>query len=302
MGKKKIGFMAIILGLILTACSDKESGVFEVPFDGQLSHVHGMGYAGNDGGLYFASHIGLKIYRDGEWFETSDNVYDYMGFNAVDKGFYTSGHPSADSDLPNPLGIQRSFDAGKSLDSIAFEGETDYHAMAVGYNSHDIFLLNPEGNSILEPGFHISKDEGETWEAVNVEGLEGEVSALALHPTDSSLVAAATSSGIYLSENGGGKFSRITNNSEQGTAVFFNKNALFYASYDKSPSLIKYTVEDKEQEILNLPDLTEDGIAFIFQNPNKTEEVALYTIQGKAFLSEDATNTWYPLLKDGTVQ
>lgn len=44
-----------------------------------------------------------------------------MGFNAVHERFYTSRHPSADSDLPSTLGIQRYVDRGKSLKRIAFE-------------------------------------------------------------------------------------------------------------------------------------------------------------------------------------
>lgn len=302
MQKKKFGLIVAMAGLLITGCSSGGEEAFEVPFKGELSHVHGMGYAGEDKGLYFASHTGLKIYREGEWFETSDNFYDYMGFNAVDEGFYTSGHPSADSDLPNPLGIQRSLDGGKSLERIAFEGETDYHAMAVGYKSHDIFLMNPAENSLLAPGFHKSMDEGKTWEEVNAAGLEGEVSALALHPTNSDLVAAATSTGIYVSEDGGSKFDLVTKESAIGTAVFFDEDSLYLASYASGPSLIKYTIENKEQEMLNLPDLPEDGVAFIFRNPNNNEEFALYTLQGQAFLSEDATKTWIPLLEEGTVQ
>ena len=300
--KKKFALITVMAGFFITGCTNSGDEAFEVPFEGELSHVHGIGYAGNDNGLYFASHSGLKIYREGDWFETSDNFHDYMGFNAVDEGFYTSGHPSADSDLPNPLGIQRSLDGGKSLERIAFEGETDYHAMAVGYNSHDIFLLNPAKNSQLETGFHKSTDEGKTWEAVNAAGLEGEVSALALHPTDSSLVAAATSTGIYVSEDGGENFELVTQESERGTAVFFDEDSLFFASYGTGPSLMKYTVETQEEEMLNLPDLKEDGIAFIFRNPNDTKELAFYTLQGQAFLSEDDTKTWLPLLEDGNVQ
>lgn len=71
-----------------TGCSNNGNDVSEVPFDYELSHVHGMGYAGNGDGLYLASHSGLKIYREGNCFETSDNFYDYMGFNTVDDGFY----------------------------------------------------------------------------------------------------------------------------------------------------------------------------------------------------------------------
>ncbi|QHJ69416.1 F510_1955 family glycosylhydrolase [Planococcus halotolerans] len=296
--KKRI-LVSVLLSLVLIAgCSNNTTESFEVPFEGELSHVHGMGYAGGGNDLYFASHSGPKIYREGEWFETTDNVYDYMGFNAVDKGFYSSGHPSADSDLPNPLGIQRSTDGGETLEEIAFQGETDFHAMAVGYNSHDIFLLNPAKNSLLEAGFYKSNDEGESWEPVSAAGLAGEVTALALHPTDSNFVAAATAAGVYISSDGGENFEAITAESETGTAVHFTEDFLYFGSYGTTAALTKYTIENEELETLNIPDLPEDAIAFIAQNPNDESELAIYTLQGQAYLSEDGSQTWEALLQD----
>lgn len=299
MTKKRMGIAVLSAFLLLAGCSDNTADSFEVPFEGELSHVHGMGYAGNKNELYFASHTGPKIYRDGEWFETADNFYDYMGFNAVDEGFYSSGHPSADSDLPNPLGIQRSIDGGKTLEEIAFQGETDFHAMAVGYNSHDIFLLNPAKSSLLEAGFYKSNDKGETWKPVKAEGLDGEVTALALHPTDSNFVAAATAAGIYFSRDGGEVFEAITVGSESGTAVHFTEDHLYFGSYGTAAALVKYTMENEELETVNVPDLSEDAIAFIAKNQADEMELAIYTLQGHAYLSEDDSQTWEALLQEG---
>ncbi|TWT09262.1 F510_1955 family glycosylhydrolase [Planomicrobium sp. CPCC 101079] len=304
--RKKRRLAGILLAMfVLTGCnsdnslsspgSQTASESFEVAFDGELSHVHGMGYAGNNGGLYFASHSGLKIYRDGKWLETADNFHDYMGFNAVDKGFYTSGHPSANSDLPNPLGIQRSLDGGKTLEEISFEGETDFHAMAVGYNSHDILLINPAKNSLLEKGIYKSGNGGETWEPVKAAGLTGEVTGLALHPEDSAYVAAATSTGIYFSSDAGANFRPITKDKEIGTAVAFTKDHLYFGSFGTTASLIKYTIENEEMEKLKIPELKEDGIAFIAQNPEDDMELAIYTIQGDTYLSDDRAKSWKTL-------
>lgn len=299
MTKKRMAIGILLTLFLLAGCSNDTADSFEVPFEGELSHVHGMGYAGSGNDLYFASHSGPKIYRDGEWFETADNFYDYMGFNAVDEGFYSSGHPSADSDLPNPLGIQRSTDGGENLEEIAFQGETDFHAMAVGYNSHDIFLLNPAKNSLLEAGFYKSSDEGGSWESASAAGLEGEVSALALHPTDSNFVAAATATGVYFSRDGGENFEAITAESETGTALHFTEDHLYFGSFGTMAALMKYTIENKEVESLNIPNLPEDAIAFIAQNPNDESELAIYTLQGQAYLSEDGSQTWEALLQDG---
>lgn len=299
MKKKRMGIAVLSALLLLAGCSNDTTDSFEVPFEGELNHVHGMGYAGEENGLYFASHTGPKIYRDGEWFETADNFYDYMGFNTVDEGFYSSGHPSADSDLPNPLGIQRSIDGGETLEEIAFQGETDFHAMAVGYNSHDIFLLNPAKNSLLEAGFYKSNDKGESWEPVKAEGLNGEVTALALHPTDSNFVAAATAAGVYFSQDGGEVFEAITAGNETGTAVHFTEDQLYFGSYGTAAALVKYTMENEELEPVDTPDLSQDAIAFIAQNPMDGMELAIYTFEGNAYLSEDGLQTWKTLLEEG---
>lgn len=299
MTKKRMGMAVLSAFLLLAGCSHDATDSFEVPFEGELNHVHGMGYAGNENGLYFASHTGLKIHREEGWFETTDNFHDYMGFNATDEGFITSGHPSADSELPNPLGIQRSIDNGESIEEIAFQGETDFHAMAVGYNSNDIFLINPAENSLLEAGIYKSSDEGESWEPVKAEGLGGEVTALALHPTDSNFVAAATAAGIYFSRDGGETFNKMTAESEVGTAVHFSEGHLYFGSYGTAGALVKYTMENEELETVDIPDLPQDAIAFIAQNPMDEMELAIYTFEGNAYLSEDGLQNWKTLLEEG---
>ncbi|WP_233569693.1 group-specific protein [Planomicrobium sp. Y74] len=170
--------------------------------------------------------------------------------------------------------------------------------MAVGYNSHDIFLLNPAKNSLLEAGFYKSNDEGVSWEPVIAAGLAGEVTALALPPTDSDFVAAATAAGVYFSSDGGEGFEMITAESETGTALHFTEDSLYFGSYGTTASLIKYTIENEELEPLNIPDLPEDAIAFIAQNPNDESELAIYTLQDQAYLSEDGSQTWEALLQD----
>lgn len=282
--------------------TENASDDFEMPFDGTFTHLHGMGYIEQEDALYFSTHHGLKIFRDGNWFETSENNNDYMGFNAVDEGFYTSGHPSPDSDMPNPIGIQRSMDGGRSLEHLGMEGETDFHLMAAGYQSHHLFVMNPAPNSQIEAGFHRSEDLGETWEQVEAQGLEGEAVALAMHPTDSQLIAAATSEGVYLSEDGGQNFGLLSGEEETGTAVFFNDEELYYASYQAEPALVRYTLEGGEQTALELPELTEDAVAYISEHPEEKSKIAISTFKGHAFVSEDAAASWQQILEQGQVQ
>lgn len=293
----------ILSAIFLAGCTSNEEGDFEVAFDNKIEHIHGIGYAGETNGLYFATHGGLKIYCDSEGYETTRNYNDYMGFNAVDEGFYTSGHPGGDSDIPNPFGIQRSFDGGRTLEHIKFEGETDYHAMAVGYDSHDIFLMNPERNPELEKGFYRSVDEGETWEEVDAEGLEGGVLSFAMHPADSNFVAAATSEGIYLSKNGGNDFKVLTDAGHSGTAVYFFEDDLYYATYGESVKLVKRSVRNDDKVAINIPKMNDDGILYIARNPRNTEELGIYTINGDAYLSKDGSvEQWGKILNDGNAK
>lgn len=289
----------IVSAIFLAGCSSDGTGEFEEVFNGEIEHVHGMGYAGGNDGLYLATHGGLKIFRDGGWHETTRNYNDYMGFNAVDEGFYTSGHPGGDSDIPNPFGIQRSFDGGRTLEHIQFEGETDYHAMAVGYDSHDIFLLNPEPNSALGRGFYKSTDDGESWEQADAEGLQGGVLSLAIHPSDSNFVAAATSTGIYLSEDGGNQFKALTDPREAGMTVYFYGDDLYYAINNENVELYRRDVKNDEEAIIDTPKLENDGIAYIARNRQNEKELAIYTVNGDVYVSDAGSTAWEKVLNEG---
>jgi len=299
---KIMTILTIIIGIFVVGCSNQDDNAFEVPFDGTMDHVHGLGYAGNDDGLYFASHTGLKIYRDDQWFETSKNFNDYMGFAAVDKGFYSSGHPGTDSKLPNPIGLQQSFDGGKTLKKIDFEGESDFHVMAVGYNSHDVILLNEQKNSKLGVGIYLSEDSGESWTEVTASGLDGDILSFSIHPSNSEYIAAATNSGIYLSSDKGESFTLISEGEAVGTAVFFNEENLYFASYETNPKFVKYKIDNGETEKMNLPELYDDGPVFITQSPKDTNQLAIYTIKGQAYVSSDYSETWEQILVDNEVQ
>lgn len=275
---------------------------FIISFDGALTHVHGMGYIESEGGLYFASHTGLKVYRDGSWFETDGMYNDYMGFNTVDNGFYTSGHPGTDSDLPNPIGIQKSLDGGRSLESLGFEGETDFHWMGAGYRSHDLFVMNPKANSEMEAGFYLSENAGEDWERLEPQGLDGDLMALAIHPDNPELMAVASSSGVFLSKDRGATFERLTENGEFGTAVHFTENQLFYASHGSEASLKGYALDEADSVSLQLPDLNGDGAVYIAVNPGDAEEIAFNTAKGDTFVSPDGGQTWQKIMNEGQVQ
>ncbi|MBM7647413.1 hypothetical protein JOC78_000334 [Bacillus ectoiniformans] len=275
---------------------------FFQPFSGKMEHIHGMGYAGNEDALFFASHHGLKVYEDGKWLETKEQKHDYMGFAPVNDGFYTSGHPEEGSSLPNPFGIKRSVNNGRTLETLTLEGETDFHVMGVGYNQHTIYVLNPNKNSEMEAGaLYFSEDDAKTWTQAEAEGLGNEISMMAVHPDNPEVAAAAGKDGIYLTEDKGKTFTLLTKGG-QGTSVFFTSESLWYGSYDSKPGLIKRSLTDGTEKRIDLPVMDQDAVMYLAVNPNNEEEIAFTSFNGNVYLTNDGAKSWDMITEKGSIK
>ncbi|MCC3646671.1 hypothetical protein JGK52_08240 [Cytobacillus oceanisediminis] len=281
--------------------SISSNSFFEV-FDGKIDHIHGVGYAGNQGKVYFAAHDGLKVYDNGKWFKTKKENNDYMGFNATQDGFYSSGHPGNDSKLPNPLGIQYSPDNGQTLEKKALEGETDFHLMGAGYENSVIFLMNPQENSIMDTGkFYLSEDKAKTWKEVAANGLEDTLLSLSVHPNNADYLAASGQQGIYLSKNKGESFERISK-SGQGTSVFFTNEGLIYGTYDGTAKLTKLSLTDETEEEIALPKMKEDAVMYFAQNPKNEQELTFVSFNGDIYHTADGGNNWDRIVEAGSIR
>ncbi|QHE52363.1 F510_1955 family glycosylhydrolase [Pontibacillus sp. HMF3514] len=299
--RQKITLLSVLLSvLLLGACgqSNQSDQEFLTEFDGKLEHVHGIGYMGEKG-IAFASHDGLKFYKEKTWYATTDQNNDYMGFNVVDKGFYTSGHPGKGSKLPNPLGIQKSSDDGKNLSDVAFEGDFDFHSMGVGDINHAIYVYNGHGNTQLSSGLHKTLDEGDSWERVKGEGINGEIVAIAVHPTNEKMIAVTTKNGVYLSEDGGEKFLPLEEN-VNGTAVYFSENKLWYGTFYSKPQLTTYDLEEETKEQISLPKLGQDAVAY-FDKKQESDEMVIYTYQNHAYITKNKGEKWSQIVTSGKV-
>ncbi|WP_264738036.1 F510_1955 family glycosylhydrolase [Cytobacillus firmus] len=271
-------------------------------FDGKIDHIHGVGYSGNQGKPFYAAHDGLKVYEGGKWYKTKEENNDYMGFNATKDGFYTSGHPGQDSSLPNPLGIQKSTDDGKTLEQLALEGETDFHLMGVGYENQVIFLMNPQKNSMMETGkFYLSEDKAKTWKEVAANGLDDTLLSVAVHPQKADYLAASGQQGIYLSKDKGETFERISK-SGQGTSVFFTNDSLIYGTYDGKAKLTKVSLSDETEEEIALPKMEEDAVMYFAQNPNNEQEMTVVSFNGDIYYTTDGANNWDTILEAGKIK
>ncbi len=265
-----------------------------------LEHVHGLGFSSDGKRILIPAHDGLKAYAQGRWETPEGAKHDYMGFSPVKDGFYSSGHPAPGSELKDPLGIVKSTNEGKSLKMLALQGETDFHNMAVGYNSHVIYVMNPQPNSKMDAaGLYYSKDEGGTWTKTEMKGINEEPTAIAVHPTEESVVAIGTPTGVYLSKDYGNRFEKVLSEG-QTTALYFNKQGeLFIGGYQNQAYLQKMDIKSKKTEKLTMPALTEDAITYVAQNPSDDGEIAFATFNKDVYLSNDKGLNWKKIADQG---
>lgn len=153
------------------------------------THVHGLSVNSETGQVLLATHDGL--------FDVSKNpaekigaTNDLMGFTAgSDQGaFYASGHPGKGSDLPNPLGLMRTKDGGKTWEQLSRQGESDFHA-----------LTATKSGIVAFDGALRTSPDGKTWKTVPTDFAPA---VLAGHP-DSNTILATTPGGIQRSTDGG---------------------------------------------------------------------------------------------------
>jgi photosystem II stability/assembly factor-like uncharacterized protein len=276
---------------------------FKEKKEGKFEHLHGIGYAGNQNVIYFATHEGLLVYQNNKWYETTSNKHDYMGFSATDDGFYSSGHPEEGSSLGNPLGLVKSFDNGQTLMNLGFYKESDFHYMTVGYKSHTIYVVNQEENKTLGQGLFYSKDDGKTWSQSQLNGLpQTSAGTIAAHPTDENMVGISTPEGIFVSKDNGNTFERFTRKLNTTTFVFQEKSILFAAVENNKPILIKQSLDSKQEEVLSVPALDEkDHIMYMASNPTKEKEIVIATMNGDIFMTKNNGESWTRLASKGKI-
>jgi hypothetical protein len=224
-----------------------------------------------------------------------------MGFSATAKHFYSSGHPARGSGLVNPLGVIRSKDGGKTWDTLGLERESDFHLLATSWNTSAIYVWNHAPNSRMrQPGLHYTLNDGFVWKPARAAGLKGNPMALAVHPGNATLVAAATASGVYLSRDSGERFEPVASGA-QGVSVFFDLDGkqLWYGTFDGQARLARAPLGGKATSV-ELPAIGRDAVAYIAQNPAKRTEYAIATFEKSVYLSKDSGRTWTAIAERGT--
>ncbi|MEW5987552.1 MAG: F510_1955 family glycosylhydrolase [Chloroflexota bacterium] len=263
----------------------------------EMPHIHGLGFSPDGRQLVVPAHDGLRIYAEGEWLIPDVPAHDYMGYAPADDGFYSSGHPDPASGLVNPLGLVKSTDGGRSLAQLGFAGESDFHLMGVGYQSHAIYVLNATPNSQLPAGMHYSLDDGQTWQPSALEGVDTQPFRVTVHPTEANVVALATEAGLFLSADYGHTFSLVNQNGAVAAATFSPDGQKLYFGNNW---LSVYDLASQQIQALAVPTLVAgDAISFLVVNPVRPQEVALATFSRAVYLSADGGQSWQPIAEGG---
>ncbi|WP_026584550.1 F510_1955 family glycosylhydrolase [Bacillus sp. J33] len=270
----------------------------------QIEHIQGIGYPGNDTGLYLSSSNGLKFFKDGTWFETSAHNHDYMGFQAQKDGFIASGHPDKNSELKDPLGIVKSTDKGASLEKLAFYGKSSFPFLSAGYNSGIVYIISQEQTAELAPGVYRSENKGQTWEPVSLKGLEADtLGMIAAHPDNPNIMAMSTRSGIFFSRDKG-ETVELVSEPIMATALAFTKDSLYYAYAKQEKVLLdKIDLETMESSPVELPFLSYDNpITYIAADYQNAGRLSFSTYLKDLYQTHDSAENWELLLKNGRIK
>lgn len=179
-----------------------ESAAAGIALPAEVSHVHGVEVDSDSGDVLIASHEGLYTLSDPAEHADGPAVperigpdIDLMGFSVAEPGRYVaSGHPSADSDMPNPVGLIESRDGGATWQPLSRAGESDFHALAATADR----VVGFDGRLR-------ATEDGSTWEALD-DGIEPFALAMA---DDGRTVMATTQGGLIRSTDGGTEFAPV---------------------------------------------------------------------------------------------
>jgi hypothetical protein len=314
-------FLAILTGILLlvaSGCSDKEQEQKE-PQQEKIAKVNyeiieaksikadqilGIGYPGNDKALYVATDKGLKMYKDTKWYETTTNLHDYFGFQAVEAGFIASGHPQKGTGLKDPLGVVQSVDQGKTIEELSFYGQTMFHFMGASYSGKGLYVINEEPTDNLGQGVNYSKDNGATWKKSAFKDFSADsLGMIAVHPKNGDIFAMSTRSGIFYSTDNGNTMKKITE-PFMVTALTFSGDLVLYSSVENEKILLKtLNPVSGDQTNISIPFLDYDNpITYIAVNQKIPSQISLTTYKNDLYESIDGGIKWSNPLKDGKTE
>ncbi|MFQ4149570.1 F510_1955 family glycosylhydrolase [Arthrobacter sp. LAPM80] len=187
---------ALVLPLLLAGCTSATTPTPQTTLASTTQHVHGIYVDQMSSKVLLASHDGLYAAAGKTLVKVSTDTIDLMGFTptADPRVFYGSGHPGPGSALPNPVGLIRSTDAGKTWVTLSRQGKSDFHALSA--TDHGLVAFD---------GKLRTSADGITWETSSASFSPA---VLAGNPA-TSVVLATTQQGLQRSTNSGSTWNAV---------------------------------------------------------------------------------------------
>ena len=154
-----------------------------------VSHIHQVKVVEKK--MLVLTHEGLyELVKKNDMKLVGKEKLDVMGFTALGKTLYASGHPAQGSKAQNPMGLIKSIDGGLSWKAVSLVGKVDFHFLE-GAGS-DLYGADSQSGNLM-----FSADSGKTWRSLGANTFED----IAVSPEMSRMAIALKDSELLLTEN-----------------------------------------------------------------------------------------------------
>lgn len=270
--------------------------------DPVIDHLHGIAILPDGDTLAVATHSGIFLWGDEQWYDSKAVKHDYMGFTASGEAFYTSGHPAPGSGLPNPLGFMKSVDAGRTWQPLSLMAEADFHLMVASFDDSTIYAWNMGRNSqMVDRGLYYTRD-GSQWKKSAMNGVNADPLVLTAHPFKEGTLLVSTLRDTYMSSDFGDTFELLFEDAFITVGDFVKDADILVAGTMDSKGqtkMIRHDFAKGEKTELNVPPLGKNEvIAYMAVSPEDADIIFIATPRRNIFVSRDGGMTWDQILKD----
>ncbi len=280
-----IAVVLVIFGaLALSSSSEQENGDTDTNQSLSLSDIHGLEVDIDDSDrLYLPNHQGLYVQgADGAITRVSEISDDFMSFavSPTDSSvFYASGHPKNGGNF----GLIKSTDSGVTWQDVSdgLNGPVDFHTMAIDSKNDDHIYGYYAG------ALQRSLDGGESWEYLN--NAPNQIIQLSAGSAEDQIYA-ATTNGLYLSDNQGDSWKLAAFEGETVIAIEVNPVSGQLIANTNAQGLV---LSDDNGETWSESDFgTSDTVLYVASSVSEPTKSYLVTKSLKIYQSTDSGLTW----------